>query len=78
MTRPSSRNDAYVVQRRPRIHSGGPTDQWRTLSERDFTRDPKASEDVMAPRSHDACADWITKNAQAAYPVSEYRVALAV
>jgi len=59
-------DDAWVVQRRPRIRSGGPTDQWCTLSERDFTRDPNASEDTMAPTSHDDCGLWIANHAQGA------------
>jgi hypothetical protein len=65
---------AYIVQRRPSILSDGPMDEWRALSERDFTRDSGASDGPMVPRSRDECGEWVLDRTQHNYSVSKFRV----
>ncbi len=64
----------YIVQRRPSTLSDGPTEEWRALSEREFTRDSAAADGPMVPRSKDECAAWVMDRKQSSYRVSKFRV----
>jgi len=64
----------YIVQRRPNILSDGAMDEWRALSERDFTRDSAAADGSMVPRSRNECAAWVMDRKQSSYRVSKFRV----
>jgi len=65
---------AYIVQRRPSILSDGAMDEWRALSERDFTRDSGSAYGPMVPRSKDECAAWVMDRQQSSYRLSKFRV----
>ncbi len=64
----------YIVQRRPSILSDGAIDEWRALSEREFTRDSAGVDGPMVPRSKDECAAWVMDRKQSSYRVSKFRV----